>query len=193
MRSILLAALATMFGLSVACTAPMTDEEIDGDEGDTSADALTSERCNLSRAQILAGATGERREAIERGFGWLDARVPYSQRRFRDGYRTDCSGFISMCWDLNRSYTTPYFLNGTAENDRLGSYNELLPADALVRRSGKSGHIVMFLGWNDVAKRGACVLEQASTKSDMQFRVRTTTQLRSAGYRAVRADRLADE
>jgi hypothetical protein len=51
----------------------------------------------------------------------------------------------------------------------------------------------MFLGWNDAQKRGACVLEQASTASDMQFRVRTTASLKSGGYKAIRANKLRND
>ena len=34
------------------------------------------------------------------------ANVPYSQTRYYAGYRTDCSGFVSMCWALPSSYNT---------------------------------------------------------------------------------------
>jgi hypothetical protein len=75
-------------------------------------------------------------------------------------------------------------------HSRGGSYSSLLPGDALVRRSGGSGHIVLFLGWNDAAHSAACVLEEASTASDMQFRARTKSSLTASGFKAVRADRL---
>jgi hypothetical protein len=39
----------------------------------------------ITRAQILARAQT-----------WVDAKVPYSQSAYRDGYRTDCSGYVSM-------------------------------------------------------------------------------------------------
>lgn len=35
---------------------------------------------------------------ISRGQDWVDKHVPYSQSGTHDGYRTDCSGFVSMCW-----------------------------------------------------------------------------------------------
>lgn len=185
MRTLLVAGLASLFGLAIGCSAPATD-----DSGASSTAAVSSHDCQMSREEILASVSGSRRTAIERGFRWLDARVPYSQSRVREGYRTDCSGFISMCWGLDRSYTTPYFANGTAHDDMLRSYEDLQPADALVYRSGTHGHIVLFLGWDDDAHTSACVLEQASTKSDMQFRARSTSSLHSAGYHPVRADRL---
>lgn len=35
---------------------------------------------------------------IARGQSWVDKHVPYNQQGSYDGYRTDCSGFVSMCW-----------------------------------------------------------------------------------------------
>ena len=161
----------------------------DGDVGETgeTTEALTAS-CKLSRAQILAATSGDRRAAIARGFEWYDDRVPYSQTRSHEGYQTDCSGFISMCWKTGTSYTTASFVAGTTSSS-LSSYNSLEPADALVYRTGSHGHIVLFLGWNDSAHTSACVLEQASTASDMQFRARSTASLRASGFRAIRADR----
>jgi hypothetical protein len=157
------------------------DETLDADE--------LSGGCSLSRTQILNAASGGRRTAIERGFRWLDKDVSYSQSRSFEGYRTDCSGFISMCWQLRQSYTTASFKGGSGENEVLRTYDQLIPGDALVRRSGSSGHIVMFLGWNDRAKSSACVIEQRSTAQDMVFGTRSTSKMRSSGYLPIRADK----
>ena len=172
----------------------------DGDTGDVWDDDPTTKMhtvrgrgrsgCATSRQSILASASGERRAIIERAFSWLDDGVAYSQSRQHDGYRTDCSGFVSMAWELSQSFTTASFATGSAENRRLRSYDDLQPGDALVRRSGRSGHMVLFLGWDDDSKGSACVLEQASTALDMQFRPRGTSSLRSGGYKPVRASSL---
>lgn len=42
----------------------------------------------------------DRKDIIARGQVWVDKNVPYSQTGTHDGYRTDCSGFVSMCWQL---------------------------------------------------------------------------------------------
>ena len=57
----------------------------------------------MARASILASASSSRRRAMERGFTWLDADVAYSQAKYYKGYRTDCSGFVSMAWELGTS------------------------------------------------------------------------------------------
>jgi len=185
-RSLLLLALPLMVSLS-ACAADAEDED-GGDVGDST--SALSNPCKLSRSQIAAGAgSAARQRAIQRGFGWLDANVAYSQSKYYASYRTDCSGFISMAWELGTSYTTANFISGGGQSYRLGGFNELIPGDAIVRRSNGAGHIVMFLGWNDASKSSACVLEQASTALDMEFRTRSTSSLRSSGYRAIRAEK----
>jgi hypothetical protein len=184
-------ALVLPLTLSLGACAAETD---DGDVGDdenvgTSAEALTS-ACARSRAEMLASASGVRRHMLERGFTWWDAQVSYSQSRWYKGYRTDCSGFVSMCWETGESYTTADFIVGGGESDRLATYDELLPGDALVRRSDGAGHVFLFLGWNDRARSSMCVLEQASTALDMEYRSRGTSALKAQGYRAIRSERL---
>ncbi len=173
-----------LFVVTTSCAVETAPPDSVGDMGDTSGEELKV-ACNLSRDAILASAQGGRHTAIERGFTWYDAQVPYSQSKNYGGYRTDCSGFISMCWELGTSYTTANFIDDTAQWSSLGSFGELAPADAMVYRKGSSGHIMMFLGWNDAAHTEACVLEQASTAEDMQFRARTIDSLVAGGYHAI--------
>lgn len=185
MRIIFLAPVAM---LAIACSAAPMEEEV----ADSSGEALSTS-CSHSRASLLASASAGRRAVMERGFKWLDARVQYSQSRSYQGYRTDCSGFVSMCWGLDSSFTTSDFANGGGDSERISSYDDLLPGDALVRRSSGSGHVVLFLGWDDSSHRSACVLEQSSTRLDMQFGVRSASSLRSSGYKAIRADALSSD
>ena len=166
-----------------------TEPPVVGDVGDNSGQSLKV-ACNLSRETILSATSGGRKTAIERGFTWYDAQVPYSQSSQHEGYRTDCSGFVSMCWQLGTSHTTADFIADSGQWSSLGSFDDLAPADAMVYRKNGAGHIMLFLGWNDDAKTEACVLEQASTADDMQFRARTVDSLVSGGYHAIRASSL---
>ena len=171
--------------VTYACGAPSAEEM-------GSKSAAVSAGCTASREEILASTSAARQNAIQRGFRWLDNNVPYSQSASYEGYRTDCSGFVSMCWELGTSTdTAALYATGTYDSD-VGSWDELLPADALVHRSGGSGHVVLFLGW-EPDKSGVCVLEQASTASDMQFRVRSLASLQSGGFKPIRASVLADD
>lgn len=186
---------AALFGVTVTACA-VDDVGAVEDIGDVASveSGLSTPPCRRSRSNLLADLGPERRAILERGFRWYDADVQYSQVRYYQGYRTDCSGFVEMAWDLpdrSSSYTTYTFNNGV-ECRRLQGYSELLPGDALVRRADGKGHIVLFLGWDDDAQTDACVLELRSPADDMQFARRATSQLRNYGYRAIRSDYVPD-
>ena len=176
--------------LLIACAAPAAGD-LGEDIGSTESLATAGGSCHRSKSEILAQVTGARRTAIARGFEWLAAGVPYSQSASHGGYRTDCSGFVSMCWQLDQSFTTADFAGSSSKWEAIGSYESLVPGDALVKRANGQGHIVLFVGWDDARHDGACVLEEASTASDMQFRVRTASSLRSQGFKAIAAKKLA--
>ena len=182
-------ALIVVCTLGLFACAAQADGE-DGDIGETGAD-LTSGGAGCDRSTILASATGDRRTILQRGFSWFDQKVPYSQSKSHEGYRTDCSGFVSMCWQLPESFTTADFIGGDGQNTVLPSYDALLPGDGFVRRSGGEGHAILFAGWQDSKHSGACVIEQESTALGMQFHVRTTSSLKASGFHAMRADKLA--
>lgn len=81
---------------------------------------------------------------------WIDAQVPYSQERYRDGWRQDCSGFVSMAWDLNRNYWTGD-LNTVGT---LIEYGNLEPGDMLLFHNPANpvngSHVVIFDGWANI-------------------------------------------
>jgi hypothetical protein len=173
-------ALAALSGCAGSAAVPASDDITQkrvftpsGDEGDDNIGDVSrnvsqgfAAGCGSNRDELLAAVRGTERETIlQRGFDWLDKGVPYSQSDSFEGYRTDCSGFVSMAWGLGTSQTTSSFGSGE-DCTELSSESELLPGDAL-NKAGR--HVVLFLG-----KQGDsyCVLEQASSASDMQFRLR---------------------
>jgi len=56
--------------------------------------------CGYTRAELIAQVSASRGDAITRGFEWYDDKVPFNKAATHDKYRTDCSGFVSMCWQL---------------------------------------------------------------------------------------------
>jgi hypothetical protein len=185
-RVAFLIALCT-FGLA-ACAA---DAESDaGDVGDTTSNLTSGGNGGCDRNKLLAAVTGARKTVLQRGLHWVDQNVQYSQSSSHEGYRTDCSGFVSMCWQLGTSFTTADFISGDGQNTILPSYDSLIPGDGFVRRSGGAGHAILFAGWQDSAHTSACVMEEESTALDMQFHVRTSSSLRSSGFKAMRAKKL---
>ena len=83
---------------------------------------------------------------VKRGQDWVDKHVPYNQGGTHDGYRTDCSGFISMCWELSKPGLTTQTMHTVASNI---SKDQLLHGDAL---NCDSEHIILFAGWSDSSK-----------------------------------------
>lgn len=91
-----------------------------------------------------------RAEIINRAKTWIDAEVPYSMSEYwSDGYRQDCSGFVSMAWNLPGN-------EWTGSLDTLGvriKREQLQPGDILLFHNPsnpeKGSHVVIFGGWTD--------------------------------------------
>ncbi len=94
---------------------------------------------------------------ISRGQDWVTKHVPYSQEKTYDGYRTDCSGFVSMCWELAKPGLTTFTLNTVSHGVTKA---ELQPGDAM---NCASHHVVLFAGWNDGGKTQYIAMEEANT------------------------------
>lgn len=65
----------------------------------------------------------------------------------------DCSGFISRCWRLPRSYSTREF---PSICDPLPSWDDLRPGDIL---NTWNSHACLFVGWQDAARTQIIVCE----------------------------------
>lgn len=103
--------------------------------------AVRSTPMRLTRAQIL-----------ERAETWVTAKVPYSMTAlWKDGYRQDCSGFVSMAWGLNTNAWTGDLADYAVRITKA----ELQPGDILLFDNAadpvKGSHVVLFGGWVDDA------------------------------------------
>ncbi|MEU8776612.1 hypothetical protein [Streptomyces sp. NPDC048606] len=98
------------------------------------------------------GGPVTREQIIARARHWVERAVPYSQTRWwKDettggSYRQDCSGFVSMAWQLRESLTTASL---PSVANRLPGFDQLEPGDAL---DNPAAHAVLFGGWTDKAK-----------------------------------------
>ncbi|MET9319600.1 hypothetical protein ABZX75_05295 [Streptomyces sp. NPDC003038] len=121
--------------------------------------ALTMSAAPAARASEPGGPIG-RGEVMDRAWSWIAERVPYSQsgcHRNQFGcYRPDCSGFVSMAWHLNSSLTTWDLWNVTSDIPA----NDLQPGDALLRDSGGTDHVALFVRWADPAHTQPVVREE---------------------------------
>ncbi|MEV6580510.1 hypothetical protein AB0M92_20350, partial [Streptomyces sp. NPDC051582] len=137
------------------------------------ADSIQAEYASVTSTGSLGryaapGGKVARNQAISRAQVWVDQRVPYSANGLQspyswwaDGstggrYRQDCSGFVSMAWQLNSSRTT-YSLPGVST--QINKW-DLQPGDIL----NSNDHVVLFAGWKDKSE-GTFNYYQESSRS----------------------------
>ncbi|MFF7972759.1 peptidoglycan-binding protein [Streptomyces sp. NPDC007905] len=102
-----------------------------------------------------------RTEIIKRAKVWVAAKVPYSMTDYwSDGYRQDCSGYVSMAWGLTSN-------EWTGSLDQFGvkiTKEELQPGDILLFHNPdnpeRGSHVVIFGGWTDHMHTDYLVYEQ---------------------------------
>ncbi|MEU9317989.1 peptidoglycan-binding protein [Streptomyces sp. NPDC048295] len=102
-----------------------------------------------------------RADIINRAKKWVSAEVPYSMVKYwSDGYRQDCSGFVSMAWNLpGNEWTGSLAAFGT----RIAR-DELQPGDILLFHNpanpSKGSHVTIFGGWTDYTHTHYTAYEQ---------------------------------
>lgn len=127
---------------------------------------------------------------------WPMGQVPYSQDAIHtpDGYRQDCSGYVSAAWQIPPDgpgcwggfNTVTMLSDGYADPI---DPNALLPGDAIglcgPGTAGDAGHIQLFVQWDnsDPTDNGHTVIEQTGGRSGPHI---THYPQWTAGYRAFR-------
>lgn len=108
-----------------------------------------------------------RAEVLRRAETWLTAnngsQVPYSQTSvWSDGYRQDCSGYVSMTLGLWKSGPNTVELAGNRDLTTPISLGDLKPGDLLIDAEGSNTtrHVVIFEGWTDSSKTAYSAFEQ---------------------------------
>lgn len=168
--------------LATACSPSISTEG-------TSAAALSDgDECSDVDALVRA-APADRQDILQRAGQWIQNPVPYSMENYQDGYRCDCSGFVSMAWDNGESFTTgdlpPRASDSTIATEI--AWEELLPGDAFNRSSvGDSGfgHVRLYAGLS--SSGDVCVWEQPSTGLSTRAVLMTTQELADQGYVPIR-------
>ncbi|GAA4952171.1 hypothetical protein GCM10023205_11650 [Yinghuangia aomiensis] len=104
----------------------------------------------------------QRAEILRRAKRWSDLGLGYSMSRTFEGYRTDCSGMVSMAWGLPAPGLTTDTLHQVAHP--IGK-DALLPGDVLVNTApGAAGHTLIFAGWADDAHTRYYAYEESGGK-----------------------------
>ncbi|MEU2622844.1 peptidoglycan-binding protein [Streptomyces sp. NPDC007157] len=102
-----------------------------------------------------------RTEIINRAKTWVTAQVPYSMSLYwTDGYRQDCSGYVSMAWKLTGNEWTGSLDQFATKITKA----ELQPGDILLFHNPdnpeKGSHVVIFGGWTDYTHTAYTAYEQ---------------------------------
>ncbi|MER5205920.1 peptidoglycan-binding protein [Streptomyces sp. NPDC002825] len=110
-----------------------------------------------------------RAEIINRAKTWVSAQVPYSMERYwSDGYRQDCSGYISMAWNLRSNEWTGSLDRFAVRIDR----TELQPGDILLFHNPanptRGSHVTIFGGWTDYTHTSYIAYEQTKPRTRKQ-------------------------
>ncbi|MFG2496760.1 peptidoglycan-binding protein [Streptomyces sp. NPDC048441] len=106
---------------------------------------------------------------LARAKKWVAAKVPYNMDTYGpDGYRQDCSGFVSMAWNLG----------GNEWTGSLSSYavritkSQLQPGDILLfhnpENPEKGSHVTIFGGWTDSSHTQYTAYEQTRPHARVQ-------------------------
>ncbi len=107
----------------------------------------------ISRAQVIANAATWHPHTSER--------VPYSQTATHNGYRTDCSGYVSMALALGRPGPNTVALAGSEYTTRI-TMSQLEAGDLVIDTTGDSSsrHVVIFEKWTNRAHTSYWEYEQ---------------------------------
>lgn len=110
-----------------------------------------------------------RAEIINRAKQWVAAEVPYSMEAYwSDGYRQDCSGYVSMAWNLAGNEWTGSLAKFATRIKR----EELEPGDILLFHNPdnptRGSHVTIFGGWADYTHTYYTAYEQTKPNTRKQ-------------------------
>lgn len=154
-----------------ALVAPLAGTSVAGaslapTQGETSGSNVTA----VSDDTVQTKATISGATVITRAKRWLTANngkpVPYSQvSNWKDGYRQDCSGFVSMAYAYGKPGLNTVGLADSSVSTRFTSKNNLRKGDTIIDPNGTSTsrHVVLFEKWANSAKTQYWAVEQRGT------------------------------
>ncbi|MEV6164737.1 peptidoglycan-binding protein [Streptomyces sp. NPDC052052] len=163
---------------------PLARADPENDDGDAlaTADAEPDSPQGLPGPLEGAGASGPpssttgstppgttRAAIIDRAKKWVSAKVPYSMYAYwSDGYRQDCSGYVSMAWGLPSNEWT----GSLSEFGTRIARSELQPGDILLFHNpadpSKGSHVTIFGGWTDSSHTHYTAYEQTKPHTRKQ-------------------------
>lgn len=145
----------------------------------------------VSSADAASSIT--RAEVMKRAKTWSSNPVPYSMSRTRGGYRTDCSGFVSMAWKIGKPGLSTVTLVDIAK--RIDKQN-LKAGDIIMKggpgTGGANGHVVIFEKWANQAKTAYVGIEQTPPQTKRR-EIPYPYFNGGSGYRPYRYSKIVDD
>ncbi|OEV08148.1 NlpC/P60 family protein [Streptomyces sp. Amel2xB2] len=141
---------------ALGCLAPMATA---GDAPESGAKA------HAAKADASTTATISRATVIKRAKTWLTAidghQVPYSQSKTFKGYRTDCSGYVSMALKYGKPGTNTVGLASSQFTKKI-KMSQLKKGDLIIDAKGSNTtrHVVIFEKWTSAAHKSYRAYEQ---------------------------------
>lgn len=102
---------------------------------------VLQDNCNY----ILSSSSISRDQIMQRAQVWVDEKIPYSQTAKTNGYRQDCSGYVSYSWASSTS-GGGHVTSNMQEICTKISKSDMKKGDALLK---PSTHVLLFGGWID--------------------------------------------
>jgi hypothetical protein len=143
---------------------------------------------------VKAAATITRAKIIANAQTWhphTAQRVPYSQAKTHNGYRTDCSGYASMALQLGKPGPNTVGLASSSVSTRI-SMSALKQGDLVIDATGTSNtrHVVIFEKWANSAHTSYWEYEQRGSYGT-DHRTRTYGLTSGSQYHAYRPKKIA--
>jgi hypothetical protein len=161
--------------------------------------ATTAAKGTPASAKSLPSAgKSTRAQTLKRARTWLTAnhghQVPYSQtKRWKDGYRQDCSGYASMALGLAAPGPNTVALARTRSITKPIKMSQLKPGDLVIDAIGdsRSRHVVIFEKWNNSKHTSYTAYEQRG-RHGTDHRSLTYGLKRGSEYKAYRPVQYGD-
>ena len=181
-------------GIGVAALTSVTALGVAGVAAATPHAGRTVAVAQAAPQDVSAAATITRAQVIARANTWhpgTKQRVPYSQHKVHGGYRTDCSGYVSMALALSKPGPNTVMLASKTYSRRI-SMSGLQKGDLVIDASGNSNtrHVVIFEKWvNSRTKKSYWAYEQRGGYGT-DHRVRTYGLSSGSQYHAYRPNKI---
>jgi lipocalin len=102
---------------------------------------VLQENCNYK----LTASSITRDQIMQRAQVWVDEKIPYSQTATTNGYRQDCSGYVSYAWASSTS-GGGHWTGNMQEICTKISKADMKKGDAILK---PESHVLLFGGWID--------------------------------------------